>query len=110
MMRTLQKTIDCGCWKECPRREQFVSMARDEISLEQVEAFYRFLQGELPPQLHMSRHPRLSEPMAFRVIYYLQEIMGILPDRYERCVKCGTIYDSYDEGSLKGKLHCDGCC
>jgi len=109
-MPTLQDTIDSGCWKECPRKDQFVSLACDEISLEEVEKLYKFLQGELPPQLHMSRHPHLSERMAFRVIYYLQEIMGILPDRYERCITCGTLYDSYNEGSSERGNHCDNCC
>lgn len=103
-MPTIQETIDSGGWQECPRREQFVHIARDEISLEQVEALYEFLQGELPPQLHMSRHPHLSGRMAFRVIYYLQEVMHIIPDRYERCITCGAIYDSECEGGLKVRL------
>ena len=32
------------------------------------------------------------------MIYYLQEEMGILPDRYEMCNRCKRIYDTYEGG------------
>jgi hypothetical protein len=56
----------------------------------------------------MKRPPHLSGQMAFRIIYYLQEIMEVIPDKFERCVSCGRIYNSEEEGSSK-KLHCDYC-
>ena len=108
-MPSLEETIACGCWEDCPRKEQFQQMATDDITLEQVDALYRFLQGEVPDCLHLPHHPRLSPQMAFRVIYYLQEVMHLLPDRYERCITCGGLYDSENEGSSYKGLHCDGC-
>jgi len=80
----------------------------ESITQEQVEQFYEFLQGEVPEKLDMKRPPHLSGPMAFRIIYYLQEVMHVIPDRYERCITCGYIYDTQSEGSSK-TLHCDDC-
>lgn len=108
-MKTLQETIDSGCWEDCPRKEQFVRMAKENISIEEVNDLYDFLQGEVPECLIMKRPPHLSEQMAFRIIYYLQEVMHILPDNYERCVTCGRLYDSFNEGSSYKGMHCDYC-
>ena len=84
-------------------------MERGEITFEEVEKFYNFLQGEVPPELHMKRPPRLSGIMAFRIIYYLQEVMGVIPDKYERCARCGHIFDSEAEGGVKsGRNYCGG--
>jgi len=33
------------------------------------------------------------------VIYYLKEVLGILPDCYEKCRECHCIFDSYNEGT-----------
>ena len=72
----------------------------DDISIEQVQEFYEWLQGEnCPEQLHFEKKLNLSEEQAFSIIYFLQEHLKILPDNYERCCKCGCIYDSYVEGT-----------
>ena len=81
---------------------------KKEITEEQVEALYCFLQGELPQGWVMKRNPKFSQQMAFRIIYYLQEEMGVIPDIYERCVTCGCIFNSENEGDLE-KMHCDVC-
>ena len=79
----------------------------DKITEEQVNEFYEFLQGKhMPECLTMKRQPHLSGHMAFRIIYYLQEILEVLPDRFEHCKTCGCIFDSYNEGH---ELHCDYC-
>lgn len=76
----------------------------DEISIEQVQEFYEWLQGKsCPENIHFEKKLNLSEEDAFRVIYYLQEHLEILPDNYERCDKCGCIYDSNEEGSYINK-------
>lgn len=81
----------------------------DDITLEKIEKFYEFLQGKyMPEYLYMKCPPRLSEQKAFKIIYYMQEIMEILPDKFERCTTCGCIYDSEMGGSFKS-LHCDDC-
>jgi hypothetical protein len=79
-----------------------------DISQKQVKEFYEFLQGEVPEKLNMKRPPHLSGQVAFRIIYYLQEIMEILRDKFERCASCGRIYNSEEEGSFKTS-HCDYC-
>jgi hypothetical protein len=80
----------------------------NSITQEQVEQFYRFLQGEVPEKLCMKRPPHLSSQMAFRIIYYLQEILPVIPDKFERCRTCGEIFDAENEGSAE-TLHCDNC-
>jgi len=71
----------------------------NDIPLEDVEALYKFLQGEVPECLQIDYPPKLSEQEAFSIIYYLQEVLFLLPDRYERCDKCGDLYDSNQEGA-----------
>ena len=101
----LKDTMDC--FRRCPREKQFAENAIDEIPIEDVEKFYEFLQGEVPEGYNIKHPPRLSPQKAFLVIYYLQEEMGIIPDRYERCITCNNLYDSHCEGSSKGGTHCD---
>lgn len=97
-----------GCYDCCPREEQFISSARDEIPLEDVKALFTFLQGKVPDCLILEHPPRLSPEEAFSVIYYLQEIMHLLPDTYERCKVCGILFDSdYDGGSDETGCYCD---
>jgi len=103
-MKSIQETIEC--YKGCPRKEQFVDMAREKISLEDVEKLYRYLQGDVPENLTIKCPVKLSSRKAFEVIYYLQEIMCILPDHYGRCRTCGDLYDSENEGHFP---HCENC-
>ena len=74
----------------------FEKIDLSEITQEKIEELYRFLQGELPKGIHIKHPPKLSSRKAFRVIWFLQEVTGVLPDRYERCKTCGDIFDSYD--------------
>lgn len=81
-----------------------------KITLEQIEELYKFLQGEVPEGINMKPCPKLSERRAFDVIWFLQEWMGILPDNYERCVSCGSLYDIHDSGGYrKDRCYCDFC-
>lgn len=84
---------------------------RGEVTLEQVEKFYKFLQGELPDGVHVKPRPRLSSRRAFDVIWYLQEVMGLIPEHFERCITCGCLYDSNNEGHYdeRNGHHCDSC-
>ena len=77
----------------------------DDITQEQIEQFYRFLKGEVPTGLYMKCSPKLSSRNAFRVIYYLQEVLCVLPDKFERCKTCGDIFDSED--AVGKGLHCE---
>lgn len=72
----------------------------EDIPIEQVQEFYEWLQGKsCPEHLHFKDKLNLTEEQAFSVIYFLQEHLYILPDKYERCGKCGCIYDSDCEGT-----------
>lgn len=75
------------------------TIALESISLEQADAFYEWLQGKsCPPGIEFQTKPQLTEEEAFSVIYYLQEKLGVLPDKFERCRECGCLYDSDSEG------------
>jgi len=82
----------------------------EAISLEQVEELYRFLQGEVPDGIYYCKAPRLSERKAFTVIWFLQERLRIIPDQYERCCSCGTLYDTRCSGGVRReRYYCDSC-
>lgn len=83
-------------------------MEDERVTIEDVNKFYKFLQGEVPKDINMKRPIRLSSKQAFDVIWYLQEVMKVLPDHYERCKTCGRLFDSDSEGNTK-TMHCDNC-
>ena len=65
-----------------------------------VQQLYDFLQGEYHPNNIADKDkPKLTADQAWHTIYCLQEHFGVLDDRFERCKKCGDIYDSYDSGN-----------
>lgn len=74
------------------------------IDQEDVEMFHRFLQGiDCPENLIPKNQPNLTAEEAFTVIYYLQEVMEILPDNYEMCRECGCIFDMDYGGTAIGE-------
>lgn len=77
----------------------------EHVTIEQVREFYDMLTGAaIPDNIRLGRSaPRLSQRKAFSVIWFLQEQTGIIPDIYERCDKCGSIYDSEQEGRFTEK-------
>ncbi|MCD8110862.1 MAG: hypothetical protein LUE14_12360 [Clostridiales bacterium] len=86
-----------------------------DISFEEVEKFYLWLQGKPVETGITSAEPMtLSEAQAFSVIYYLQEAIHLLPDNYERCSGCGQLFDSDSEGQVicEGGMSgdCSGFC
>lgn len=87
---------------------------RDWTTLEWVQEFYDFLQGEIPENMHLVRGhaPKMSPKKAMAIVWYLQEHMPVIPDTIERCDCCGELFDSYNSGlywESKGKNFCDGC-
>jgi hypothetical protein len=88
---------------------------RDWEDIEWIEEFYRFLKGEIPDGIQLTkRHQvKLSAEQANTIIWYLQEHFPILPDHIEQCSVCGSYYDSYAQGhhsELTGKFYCnEGC-
>ena len=87
-----------------------LSRIKGEITLEGVQEFYEFLQGKLPDCISMKPSPKLTPRRAFDVIWFLQERFGLIPDYYERCVRCGVIYDSNNEGDRINYSHYCGDC
>jgi hypothetical protein len=82
------------------------------VTLEKVEELYRFLQGDEIEGIHCKSMPRLSQRKAFSVIYFLQEHMNLVPDRFECCVRCGDLYDDHSEGHYDektGRHYCSSC-
>ncbi len=87
---------------------------RTDSDLEWVDEFYRFLQGEIPDRILLSRghKPKLSPKKAFAIIWYLQEHFPVIPDNINRCDNCGGLFDGNLEGlywETKGKHYCGGC-
>ena len=83
-----------------------------EITKEQVEEFYEFLQGTSPKDIHIKFPIKLSKNKAFSIIYYLQEHLRIIPDNFEQCCVCKEIRNSREEGvyiEKKEKWYCDNC-
>ncbi len=65
-----------------------------------LQRFYEFLQGKFHPEnIYEKDCPNLSKEQAWHVIYCMQEYFGIFDDRFECCKICGTIFDSYEEGT-----------
>jgi hypothetical protein len=104
------------CYQECERKEFFEREFVESTTIEQVQEFYEFLQGnrketicKLGSKITWKQEdmPKLSQEQAFAIIYYLQEALYILPDHYEKCKKCGDLFDSENDGCLGG--YCDGC-
>ena len=73
-----------------------------QADVEWISGFYEYLQEK----------ERLNKTKAFRIIYYLQEHLPILPDHIEKCDRCGDLYDSDSEGyhsEKRGKFYCGNC-
>lgn len=93
--------------------------------IESVQQFFDYLTSEeLPKHWTRRRLKKLKPDHAFEIIYYLQEVLGLLPDTFEMCRGCGFLFDTDVEGTsidgsdtVNGKpapkrLHghwCDNC-
>jgi len=66
-----------------------------KITTETIQEFMDMLTGEgLPEGMRMNSQPALEPDAAFSVIWYLQEHLLVLPDNFEMCGSCKTIYDT----------------
>lgn len=83
--------------------------------MEEIEAiaiFHQFLQGHVPEGVSTRRFKKMNADQAFTVIWFLQEVCNLLPDHYEMCHNCQTIYDDWREGHYNektGKCYCGSC-
>ena len=80
-----------------------------------IQTFSDFLQGTIPDGVTIQRSHRVKKmtpAQAMSVIWVLQEVCHLLPDRYEMCSNCESIYDYNSEGRYiekTGKCYCDTC-
>lgn len=72
------------------------------VTLEQVQELHAMLTGKSLPDGATMKQPALPPDVAFNVIWYLQEVLRVLPDRFEMCDYCYTVYDSHDGGHTVG--------
>ncbi len=82
------------------------------MNLEKIQELYEFLKGEIPEGFTLIGQPHLSENEAFTTIYVLQEKFGLIPDHFEQCYKCKSIFDMDNEGGHyedPGINLCDYC-
>jgi hypothetical protein len=94
------------------RAEHQKERQEQECEYEAIRTFYRFLQGDVPEGYKVPRFRKLTAKQAFTVIWFLQEACHLLPDSYEMCFNCESIFDSYSEGSYNeksGRNYCDSC-
>lgn len=72
-----------------------------EKTLEEVESFFAFLQGAKMPGFRFSENSpeiKLSAEQAYKIIYVLQEGLRVVPDKYEKCSICNSLYNIEEEG------------
>jgi len=65
---------------------------------DKIEELYNYLRGISLPDGVGVKMPKLSDKMAFTVIWLLQEHFHILPDNIEKCRGCRELFDSDSEG------------
>jgi len=83
----------------------------EEEELTRINKLYEYLQGKLPKGVTCYA-PKLSREQAISIIWFLQEITGCLPQKYEQCSVCEEIYNSESEGhysELTKEHYCEYC-
>jgi hypothetical protein len=84
-------------------------MEENKVTLEQVDKLYSFLQGELPEGCYCNP-PKMSSRKAFTIIWFIQEFLRVIPETYERCTRCGNLFDTYNSGgNIRDRYYCDYC-
>lgn len=66
----------------------------NELETDDIETIMDMLTGKLPDGVTMPHAPRLDRKTAFSVIWFLQEIFRIIPDKFEMCANCLAIHDT----------------
>jgi hypothetical protein len=89
---------------------------KERDDLERSEELFAFLQGTVPDGhfLDAADVPKLTPAQAWCVIWYLGEQHWRVPDYIERCCRCGSLYDTRNEGDCLDEgapphHFCEGC-
>lgn len=84
-----------------------------KIEIEKIQQFHDFLTGASIPEGVLAKSPKLKPKAAMTVIWFLQEVSRIIPDRFDMCDDCGEMFDSLSEGIhlVTGRRNniCDNC-
>lgn len=91
-------------------------MSAVAITLDDIVDLQSFLMGHPAKrhglQMSATCQPKLTQLKANTVIWYLQEVLRVIPDKYEMCDECGEVYDKDGSGHLGTKqkgTYCDDC-
>ena len=90
---------------------------KNKSEFEIVNILYSFLIGNDEVEkkelgYDVPKHKKLSKASAFNIIWFLQEVIPVLPDNIEQCCYCKNLYDSNSSGvyiEKTGRNYCDGC-
>jgi len=72
-----------------------------------LDVFYKYLKGEELPEGVECTIPNLKPNVAFSVIWFLQEIMHVLPENIEQCDGCNELFDTEREGIVLDDQYLD---
>lgn len=71
-----------------------------EITDKQIRNFVSFLRGDLRDDGVKIHHmPELNDEQSMSILWYLQEVLPVIPDHYECCSRCGVVIDTDAEGT-----------
>jgi len=98
--------FDALLHKEAYSRE--IESGEWERKLEELLKY--LINGELPEGVGC-KSPKISPKMAKEVLWFLQEVTKIIPDRFAICDGCGCLYseDYLKYFETNGKFYCDSC-
>ena len=72
------------------------------------ELFDYLINGKLPDDVQCPS-PKISREQAGNILWFLQEVTGIIPDNYEVCAICGDVHSDIRYFDINGKHYCYGC-
>lgn len=90
---------------------------KDKNDLDIINILFAFLTGNDEAEkkelgYDVPRHKKLSKASAFNVIWFLQEVIPVIPDTIEQCCYCKELYDSNSSGvyiERTGRHYCETC-
>jgi hypothetical protein len=85
-----------------------------ELDEQEVDDLFKYLQGIVPDRVHVPEAELacLDKKQAFAVIYFLQEHLHLIADKWEQCSVCLDLYDSNEDGyyvEADFAHYCEGC-
>lgn len=88
----------CNCIHNENAKEKKRDCYIDDLN--KVNELYEYLTGGKMPDGVTCKMPKLSNSVAFDVIWFLQEVTCCLPDNIEQCRECECLFNS-DYGGFR---------